>query len=413
VPANLSDDFSALPAAVAGTDSVARCTAGDLAAELHAAGGNSHVVSTILQVLGENGEADELRAFLHAGAWFAPAAAGDQRRDPLVLTAIGHASASPSRSRGAEGGLNAAFLGGGGAIASAAATVSGALAAAGVGLGDVDVDIGGGGDEDEGGARHSLHTSPELELSSGYRQREAAYRLEGEVLGNLTDTMWSILVDWMVEVQMNYSLSQETLFLSIDILCRYFRIKQVERCNLQLFGASALLIASKYEEIYPPEVNEFVYICASTYTRQAILNGEKDMLNALGYRLSSPLACHFLNWIGRRVHLERQHLHLAQFLLESTLQERTFARFPRSLVAAAAIDLSGKALKCEQATLDQAASEADFTKEQVRQCAKQLNELVLVRQDERVVNHNLNCRRKYSDAKLDFVGVFRFPKMFY
>ena len=78
-------------------------------------------------------------------------------------------------------------------------------------------------------------------------------------------------VDWMIEVQINYNLSQETLYLAVDILSRYIRYEWVSRNDLQLVGAASMLIASKYEEIYPPEVGEFVYICASTYTRQNLL----------------------------------------------------------------------------------------------------------------------------------------------
>jgi cyclin B len=47
----------------------------------------------------------------------------------------------------------------------------------------------------------------------------------------------------------------ETLFLTTNVMDRYLNTEIVERKNLQLVGMTALLIASKYEEIWAPEVN--------------------------------------------------------------------------------------------------------------------------------------------------------------
>merc|ERR1719272_697898 len=125
---------------------------------------------------------------------------------------------------------------------------------------------------------------------------------------------------------------------------------------------------SKYEEIYPPEVNSFVYICANTYSREALLTAEKNVLLALDYKLSSPLAWHFLNWVGRRVRLNRDELHLAQFFLELTLQEREFTPFPRSLVAASAINLACKIKRCDQEKVDHAIRESEYSEEEIITC---------------------------------------------
>ena len=39
-------------------------------------------------------------------------------------------------------------------------------------------------------------------------------------------------------------------------------------------GAAAMLIASKYEEIYPPLLKDFVYITDNQYTADQILDME-------------------------------------------------------------------------------------------------------------------------------------------
>jgi hypothetical protein len=58
-------------------------------------------------------------------------------------------------------------------------------------------------------------------------------------------------------------------------------------------GVTAMLIASKYEEIWAPELNDFVYISDRAYKKEQILTMEKVMLNALKFNLTGlfpPLA---------------------------------------------------------------------------------------------------------------------------
>lgn len=62
-------------------------------------------------------------------------------------------------------------------------------------------------------------------------------------------------------------------------------MKSTSRKNLQLVGVAALLIASKYEELYPPEVQDFVYITDNTYTKNQILLMEKHILKV---RMTQP-----------------------------------------------------------------------------------------------------------------------------
>ena len=54
-------------------------------------------------------------------------------------------------------------------------------------------------------------------------------------------------------------------FLTTHIIDRYLSKAQTTRNKLQLVGVTAMLIASKYEEIYAPEVRDFVHICAHRF----------------------------------------------------------------------------------------------------------------------------------------------------
>ena len=60
-----------------------------------------------------------------------------------------------------------------------------------------------------------------------------------------------------------------------------------------------MLIASKYEEMYAPEVGDFVFITDNTYTSEEIRALERKMLRTLDYSLGTPLCLHFLRRYSR------------------------------------------------------------------------------------------------------------------
>ena len=68
----------------------------------------------------------------------------------------------------------------------------------------------------------------------------------------------------------------------------------VSRQKLQLVGVVAMLLAAKYEEIYPPEVKDFIYIAANTYTRDDILRMERLMFSTLDHNITCPTVYVFL-----------------------------------------------------------------------------------------------------------------------
>jgi hypothetical protein len=64
---------------------------------------------------------------------------------------------------------------------------------------------------------------------------------------HINERMRSILVDFLIEVHLNFKLVPETLYLTINLIDRYLQLKEVPRPKLQLVGVTSLLIASKYE----------------------------------------------------------------------------------------------------------------------------------------------------------------------
>ncbi|KAJ8925474.1 hypothetical protein NQ315_009308 [Exocentrus adspersus] len=156
-----------------------------------------------------------------------------------------------------------------------------------------------------------------------------------------TPRMRTILVNWLVEVHMNFKLYLETLHLCIAIVDRYLQEnKGVGRNILQLVGTTALLIASKYEEMYLPDLDEFVYICDDTFSKRQILRMEMDILKKLDFNLGRPLSVHFLRRYNKVAQVRSDHHALGKYLLELSLLEHNMSHIKPSIQAAAVCCLS-------------------------------------------------------------------------
>ncbi|XP_068954270.1 G2/mitotic-specific cyclin-B2 isoform X3 [Petaurus breviceps papuanus] len=111
---------------------------------------------------------------------------------------------------------------------------------------------------------------------------------------DINGRMRAILVDWLVQVHSKFHLLQETLYMCIAIMDRFLQVQPVSRKKLQLVGVTALLLASKYEEIFSPNVEDFVYITDNAYTSSQIREMEILILKELKFELGRPLPLHFL-----------------------------------------------------------------------------------------------------------------------
>lgn len=111
---------------------------------------------------------------------------------------------------------------------------------------------------------------------------------------SLNGRMRAILVDWIAQVLDMSKFSRRTLFLTVSLVDRCLCSMPVDRSNLQLLGSTAFLIAAKVEEIYPPEVNNLVYVCDGAYTTEQLLSMECTILLNLDFRTDGPTVEHFL-----------------------------------------------------------------------------------------------------------------------
>ncbi|XP_049708994.1 cyclin-A1 isoform X2 [Elephas maximus indicus] len=182
------------------------------------------------------------------------------------------------------------------------------------------------------------------EIHQYLREAEVRHRPKAHYLRkqpDITEGMRAILVDWLVEVGEEYKLRTETLYLAVNFLDRFLSCMSVLRGKLQLVGTAAILLASKYEEIYPPEVDEFVYITDDTYTKRQLLRMEHLLLKVLAFDLTVPTTNQFLLQYLRRQEVCIRTENLAKYVAElSLLEADPFLKYLPSLTAAAAYCLA-------------------------------------------------------------------------
>ncbi|XP_033890700.1 cyclin-A2-like [Acipenser ruthenus] len=158
---------------------------------------------------------------------------------------------------------------------------------------------------------------------------------------DITNSMRAILVDWLVEVGEEYKLQNETLYLAVNYIDRFLSSMSVLRGKLQLVGTAAMLLASKFEEIYPPEVAEFVYITDDTYTKKQVLRMEHLILKVLSFDLAAPTINQFLTQYFLHQQANSKVESLSMFLGElSMVDSDPFLKYLPSITAAAAFVLA-------------------------------------------------------------------------
>lgn len=111
------------------------------------------------------------------------------------------------------------------------------------------------------------------------------------VQNDVNPNMRSILVDWLVEVAQEYNMQPDTLYLTVAYIDRFLSSVAVARHELQLVGIACMLVAAKYEEIYAPTVQDFVYITDHSYTAEQLLGMEHKVLETLQYEVRRRMRC--------------------------------------------------------------------------------------------------------------------------
>ncbi|KAL6603291.1 hypothetical protein ACP70R_043652 [Stipagrostis hirtigluma subsp. patula] len=230
---------------------------------------------------------------------------------------------------------------------------------------------------------------------------------------DITKGMRGILIDWLVEVSEEYKLVPDTLYLTVYLIDKFLSQKYIDRQRLQLLGITSMLVASKYEEICAPRVEEFCFITDNTYSKAEVLKMERQVVNDLGFHLSVPTTKTFLRRFLRAAQAVCKAPSitlgfLANYLAELTLVDYGFLRFLPSVVAASAIFLARWTLNQSDHpwnhTLEHYTS---YKSSDIKICVCALREL-----QHNTSNCPLNAvREKYRQQKFECVANLTSPEL--
>jgi hypothetical protein len=182
-----------------------------------------------------------------------------------------------------------------------------------------------------------------VEIFEYLKELEITTMANPDYMENQNELEWKmrgILVDWLLEVHTRFRLLPETLFLAVNIIDRFLSAKIVQLDRLQLVGVTAMFIASKYEEVLSPHVQNFRHVADDGFTEEEILSAERFVLAALNYDLSYPNPMNFLRRISKADNYDIQTRTLGKYLLEISCLDHRFIGHPPSQVAAAAMYLA-------------------------------------------------------------------------
>ncbi|NWU92745.1 CCNA2 protein, partial [Upupa epops] len=223
---------------------------------------------------------------------------------------------------------------------------------------------------------------------------------------DITNNMRAILVDWLVEVGEEYKLQNETLHLAVNYIDRFLSSMSVLRGKLQLVGTAAMLLASKFEEIYPPEVAEFVYITDDTYTKKQVLRMEHLILKVLSFDLAAPTINQFLTQYFLHQHTNAKVESLSMYLGElSLIDADPYLKYLPSVIAAAAFHLADYTIT-GQIWPQSLCKVTGYTLEDIKPCLMDLHKTYL-----KAAQHTQqSIREKYKSTKYHGVSLIDPPE---
>ena len=168
-----------------------------------------------------------------------------------------------------------------------------------------------------------INEEKDLKNLFGYMENQA----------DINEKMRAMLIDWIIDVHFKFKLKSDTLFLTVWLIDRYLSEKQMKRGRLQLLGVTSMLISCKYEEIYSPEVFDFVYITENSYEKKDIINLEFEILKMLEFNVTIPTSNNFYEIISSLLNFNTQEFYLGKYLLELFLLDYRSLKYKPSEIA--------------------------------------------------------------------------------
>jgi len=152
-------------------------------------------------------------------------------------------------------------------------------------------------------------------------------------------------LEWIIDVHRKFRLVPECLYVTQFIIDQFLSKKSIPKSQLHLLGVATLLISTKYEEIYPPDLRDLLAVSENKFTRDTVIQMEKEILQTLDFKVTSPSAYRFLQRFRRvseKTVNDDEVFFFAQYIQEVALLDASLLRFSPSQIAGASLILSAR-----------------------------------------------------------------------
>ena len=176
---------------------------------------------------------------------------------------------------------------------------------------------------------------------------------------HITPRMRAVLVDWLVDVALYFSLEDDVLHAAVGVMDRFLsapaRRGPMPKARFQLLGITALFLATKLGSsarsgtaalpVGAPHprtlsVRAAADVTDNTFSAAQVREMEREIVEALRFRMWNSTTLHFLypllDACEHDGHADEELLHVARFVADLALMREPYAREARVLLAACA-----------------------------------------------------------------------------
>lgn len=163
--------------------------------------------------------------------------------------------------------------------------------------------------------------------------------------------MRKVVATWMLEVCEEQRCEDDVFPLSMNFLDRFLSMRAISRTQLQLLGASCMLIASKVKETIPLTAQKLVIYTDHSITHQELLDFELLVLYHLKWDVLSVTGIDFVDQILHRLDLGEERTRVARkhahTFIHLCYTDHKFSMYTPSMIAAGSVGAAVSGLPSE------------------------------------------------------------------
>ena len=166
-----------------------------------------------------------------------------------------------------------------------------------------------------------------------------------------------------------------------------------------------MLVACKYEEIWPPLIKDYIHMCDNAYDKEQIINMELSMLAELDFNVDFVSSNCFLERFVQITKADKMTHHLAQYMIEISMLDYSSIHLKPSYLAMSAIYLAKKIMNNPHPWSKKLASVTNYSEKFVVTLSQVL--LKLLKSYQRPNNtHLVGLKKKFSTEQFSQISSY-------